>query len=209
VTLTLHLRRRGRPALAAVLAGAAAVAVTSCSTQSPPQTQLPYIPADGVPANIGPVQARDLLVVAPSKGAAGVLSGSVVNTSSAPVTVTFLTVAESQSGTASGPSIQLGASQQQRITGVQFASVQDPPGGLTGIVLKTAAGLVNVNVPVLLPNGPYATITSTQAPTTATSTTTQAPTPAATAGTTTATTGATGTQSPTPPSPSSPTSVIG
>ena len=203
VTLTLRLPLSRRPLVArgvavAVTAAAGAV-LAACSTQSPAQTQEPYLPADGIPASIGAVQARDLLVVAQSKGATGVLSGSIINTGAQPVSVTFLTVADSQGSATGGTTIQLAAGQQQRITGVQFPNLQASPGALTGIVLKTTAGLKNVDVPVLLPDGPYSSLTATAGPSTATSTstagaaaggTTGAPTGAPTGATTGATTGA-------------------
>lgn len=195
VTLTLRLPLSRRPLVArgvavAVTAAAGAV-LAACSTQSPAQTQTPYLPADGIPASIGAVQARDLLVVAQSKGATGVLSGSIINTGAQPVSVTFLTVADSQGSATGGTTIQLAAGQQQRITGVQFPNLQASPGALTGIVLKTTAGLKNVDVPVLLPDGPYSSLTATAGPSTATSTSTAGGTTGAPTGATTgATTGA-------------------
>lgn len=208
VTLTLRLPLIRRPLVAqgvtALVVAAAGVVLAACSTQSPAQTQAPYLPADGVPASIGAVEARDLLVIAESKGATGVLSGSVINTSSNPVALTFLTVAESQNGGDSGgTTIQLAPGQQQRITGVQFADLPASPGALTGIVLKTTAGLKNVDVPVLLPDGPYSTLTATAGPSTSieatagtgTAAATGATTGAAAGGTTSATTPATATTS--------------
>ena len=211
VTLTLRLplhpwsRRpvmvRGVAALSVAAAGAV---LAACSATNPAQTQEPYLPADGIPASIGAVQARDLLIVAQSKGATGVLSGSVINTGAQPIAVTFLTVADSQgAGGTGGTTIQLGAGQQQRISGVQFPNLPASPGSLTGIVLKTTAGLQNVNVPVLLPDGPYSTLTATAGPSPATSATsgdtagatTGATTGAAAGGTTSATTPATSTTS--------------
>jgi hypothetical protein len=174
-TLTLRLPRR-RSRAAASLA-AALIAVTSgavlgaCSTQSPSQTQVPYLPSDGIPATIGAVEARNLLVIAASKGATGVLSGSLINTSAQPVSITFTTVADAQAGGTGGSTVQLAAGRQQQISGVQFPDLQASPGAMTVIVLKTTAGQQNVDVPVLLPDGVYSTVTATAGPTTATTTT--------------------------------------
>ncbi|MDQ2781812.1 hypothetical protein [Lapillicoccus sp.] len=167
VTLTL----RSRPALTAAAVLALAV-LGACSTQSPVQTDAPYLPADGVPAALGAVQARNLVVVAQSKGATGVLSGFIVNTGDDTLSVTFLTRADSEAGKLDGPTVELGPRQQDRIRGVQFAEVPVAPGALTEIVLKSSAGQTYVTVPVLLPDGYYATITatpmSTATPTTST-----------------------------------------
>ncbi len=190
VTLTLHPRRVA-VAAGTLLAGAA---LTACASFSPTQTNVPYIQSDGVPANVGPIQARNLLVVAQSTGATGVLSGSIINSSSSPASVTFLTVADSQGSSTNGTTLQLGPHQQQVITGVQFTNLKAGPGALTGIVLKTTAGLLNVQVPVLLPTGIYSTITATAGPSTATTATSGTATAGTTApaATSTATTSATG-----------------
>jgi len=190
-TLTLRLPRR-RSRAAASLA-AALIAVTSgavlgaCSTQSPSQTQVPYLPSDGIPATIGAVEARNLLVIAASKGATGVLSGSLINTSAQPVSITFTTVADAQAGGTGGSTVQLAAGRQQQISGVQFPDLQASPGAMTVIVLKTTAGQQNVDVPVLLPDGVYSTVTATAGPTTATTTTAASAAATATAATATAT----------------------
>lgn len=187
--VTSRVRRPGRrpaAALAAVLVGAA-VALTACSTQSPAQTNVEYQPGDGIDVNLGTVDARGLVLVSAAKGAAGVLIGSLINSGNDPVTVTFLTAEQAQSSATGGPNLQLKAKEQKPISGVQFPSVAVAPGDLTNIVLQTKAGQVFANVPVLLPDGYYSTVTATAAPTTATSTTATS----TTAGTATATVTAT------------------
>lgn len=178
VTLTL----RSRPALT----GAAVVALAvlgACTTQSPVQTNVPYLPADGVPAALGAVQARDLLVVAQAKGSTGVLSGSIVNTGDDTLSITFLTRADSEAGKLDGPTVELGPRQQNRIRGVQFPEVPVAPGALTEIVLKSTAGQTYVSVPVLLPDGYYATITATPMSTATPTTSTTVGLPVETTGT--------------------------
>jgi len=133
---------------------------------SPTQTQRSYAPADGVPVSVGPVQARDLVLVAAQKDAAGVLSGAVINTGDQPVTVSFMTreQAESPAGTSGGgPSIQLNAREQKRLSQV-LDRVPVIPGAMTGVVLVTDKGRALVNVPVLPPQGYYATLTPSAAP---------------------------------------------
>ncbi|MEO7235093.1 MAG: hypothetical protein ABIW80_06930 [Lapillicoccus sp.] len=200
VTLTLHPRRIV-VAAGTLLAGAA---LAACASFSPTQTNVPYLQSDGVPANVGPIEARNLLVVAQSTGATGVLSGSIINSGSSPASVTFLTVADSQGSSANGTTLQLGPHQQQVITGVQFTDLKASPGALTGIVLKTTAGLLNVQVPVLLPTGIYSTITATAGPSTAT---TAATTGSATTATTTTGSATSGTATGTATTTGSATSV--
>ena len=176
-SLTSRLRRTGmrpgrRPlaALAAVGVGTA-LALGACSTQSPAQTTVEYQPGDGIDVNLGAVQARGLVLVSAAKGAAGVLIGSLINSGSDPVTVTFLTAEQAQGSTSTGPTMQLKGNVQQPISGVQIPNVPVAPGDLTNIVLQTKAGQVFANVPVLLPDGYYSSYTPTAVPTTATATT--------------------------------------
>ena len=76
--------------------------------------------------------------------------------------------------------MQLKGREQKRLETVQFDKVPDPPGALTAIIISTGAGQSLVNVPVLLPQGPYATLTPTAVATPGTGTAT-APTKTATA----------------------------
>jgi hypothetical protein len=196
-SLTARLRRTGMPpgrrslaALAAVGVGTA-LALGACSTQSPAQTTVEYQPGDGIDVNLGAVQARGLVLVSAAKGAAGVLIGSLINSGSDPVTVTFLTAEQAQGSTSSGPTVQLKGNVQQPISGVQLPSVPVAPGDLTNIVLQTKAGQVFANVPVLLPDGYYSSYTPTAVPTTATATTATSPATVTATVTQTATSGAT------------------
>jgi len=154
----------------AVVAGSVvvgAVLLAGCSVTSPAQTQRRYVPADGVPASVGPVEARDLVVVAAKKGAPGVLSGALTNTGDQPVTVGFLTreEAESASGSpAAGATVELKAREQKQLTQVVLKQVPVIPGAMTGVVLVTDRGRTLVNVPVLPPQGYYATVTPTAVP---------------------------------------------
>jgi hypothetical protein len=195
--VTSRLRRPGRRT-AAVLAAAAlgATVLAACSTQSQAQTNVPYQPADGINLNLGAIDARGLLVVSAAKDAAGVMVGSLINSGPDPVTVTFLTVEQAQSNATDGPSMDVKAYSQTPISGVQLASVPAAPGDLTTVVLQSSkAGQLFANVPVLLPDGYYSTLTATAPPTTATTTATTAS--AATATVTTTVTGSATTTAPT------------
>lgn len=183
--------------LAAAALGATLLA--ACSTQSQAQTNVPYQPADGINLNLGAIDARGLLVVSAAKNAAGVMVGSLINSGPDPVTVTFLTVEQAQSNATDGPSMDVKAYSQTPISGVQLASVPAAPGDLTTVVLQSSkAGQLFANVPVLLPDGYYSTLTATTAPTTATTTATTASAATATV-TTTVTGSAPTTAPPTPP----------
>lgn len=159
---SLRQRRSG-----ALLTGALALLVVAgCSTQSPLQTQVPYQPADGVAASSGVIQARDLLLVAAAKGDPAYLSGSLINTSTDSVTVSFASQEAAASSESAG-SVELKPREQLRIETITIPKVAAPPGALTNIVMTTPAGDVMVTVPVLPPTAgsPYATLTPTSTPT--------------------------------------------
>ena len=70
-----------------VLAGVAlAVVTTGCQVNSPVQTDAPYVPADGVPADVGDLAVRDLVLVGDGTGTA-VVSGSAINLGDEAMTV--------------------------------------------------------------------------------------------------------------------------
>ena len=152
----LRLVKRLHLGMSVAGAALASVAISACSTMSPIQTSEPYNPSDGVPATIGSVTARNLLVVADEKGGPGNLSGSVLNTGDENVAVSFQ---PQQSGAgASGAPITLGPRQQEQITDVTFSSMPVAPGAWTGVYMVTTSGKTLVNVPVLAPNGFYETL---------------------------------------------------
>jgi hypothetical protein len=143
--------------LAPVAAAVVALGLTGCQVTNPVQTDNPYIPADGVPVDLEQVQIRNLVVVAESKGGSGTLSGAVVNTSGEPVTITF-----AGEGGASA-SVQVPAYGQERLSGtspLSLSSVNADPGGVATLqVSAQGAGTNVVQVPVLLPEGYYETLT--------------------------------------------------
>lgn len=144
---------------------AAAAVLSGCQVMSPLQTTVPYQPADGVAVDLGAVQIRDLVVISRARGKAGTLSGMVVNNGTEPVTVSFAAAA---AAAAPGDSVmaQAPAEKQTRLSGVPgtapvtLPSIDVAPGGIIRLTVSTpAGGASDVSVPVLLPDGIYATIT--------------------------------------------------
>ena len=153
--------------VAPVLAAAALAGVltlSGCQAMSPIQTDVPYQPGDGVAVDLGDVQIRDLLVISSAKGSVGMLSGTVLNKSTEPVTVTFTAGADGGSAQA-----QIPAGEHTRLSGVEGATsvslpaISAAPGAIIKVTISTpAGGAPEVSVPVLLPEGYYATITPAQ-----------------------------------------------
>jgi hypothetical protein len=133
----------------------AAFALSACSTMSPIQTAESYDPGDGVPATIGQVTARNLLIVSDEKNGPGTLSGSLLNQGDSPIDVRFQTQKESEAGGTPSVAIPLAGREQLQITEVTFPNVDAAPGEYTGIYMMTTAGKTLVSVPVLAPDGFY------------------------------------------------------
>ena len=150
---------RATTTLATTLATAAVL--SGCQVMSPIQTTVAYQPANGVAVDLGAVQIRDLVVVSRAKGEVGTLSGMVVNTGTEPVTISFAAGANGGSVMAQAPS-----DSQTRLSGVAgttpvtLPSIDAAAGGIVRLTVSTpVGGASEVSVPVLLPDGIYATIT--------------------------------------------------
>lgn len=151
-----------RPRRAAALAAAAlsALALTGCSLNSPMTTLLPYAPADGVELDGDGVDVRDLLVVSHGDDAPAVMSGSLINQTPEPMTVTV-----SINGEALSPEVMLDPHGRARLDGVGadgsegerliLPSLETPAGQSVEVRISTGSETLSANVPVLLPQGPY------------------------------------------------------
>lgn len=141
---------------------AAALALSACQTQSPIQTDVPYVAADGVPVDLGPVKLRDLVVISGGKDKPGVLSAAVSNTSGEPQRLSF-SLPQGQPVYAEAP-----AYSERRLSDasqVQLPAVPVSPGDVVTLSVQTpTAPAVVVVVPVLKAGGYYASLAPTGAP---------------------------------------------
>lgn len=149
----------------AVLALAVSVpAMSACTNGLDSQTDEVYQPAVGVDDRSGEVDVLGAMIVAPEKGTSGVFIASLSNNNQ--TTSDTLTAVDGQ-----GVKVTLGdvppipaggmvnlASEQ--VGGVPVTGAAVKPGGYVLIRLTFAnADPVTVNVPVVLDDGPYASIT--------------------------------------------------
>ena len=146
-----------------VAVAGAALALSACQTQSPIQTNVTYVAADGVPVDLGPVQLRDLVVISGGKDKPGVLSASVSNTSGDAQRISF-SLPQGQPVYAEAP-----AYSERRLSDpsqVQLPGVPVNAGDVVTLSVQTpTAPAVVVVVPVLKAAGYYASLAPTNAPT--------------------------------------------
>lgn len=169
-----QLSSRPRQLAAAGLALVAALSLSACQISSPVTTDMNYDPADGVSVDAGDVAVRDLLVVSEGNGAAGVVSGLVVNNATEPTEVT-LAVNTGGQMTPLTPTVSVAPGQAVRLDGagpdgsgtpVQVSAVEAGPGGTVPIVVQTSLGEADSGLaPVVLPDGPYGDLVSSTADT--------------------------------------------
>ncbi len=149
-----------RRVAASVVAVSALTLTSGCAMFNPVQTDQAYVPADGMPADVGKLALRDLVLVADGEGTA-VLSGSAVNTGGDRITVQL--TPQGQQGAATGGSeLELGPREQVNLStkGLQFSDVEAKPGTLLPVAIQSSDGGTQiVKVPVVKATGSYATIT--------------------------------------------------
>ena len=156
-------RRPSTRRVTTVLAGVAlALATTGCQVNSPVQTNVAYVPADGVPADVGQLALRDLALVGDGTGPV-VISGSAVNLGDQDMTVQIAAQADPNATAApTGSEIQLRPREQVNLAtkGLQLSGVTTKPGGLVPLTITSSTGGTGVvKVPVLAPKDFYSTVT--------------------------------------------------
>lgn len=158
---TAPTSRNRRSAALLATVGLAGLALTGCSLSSPTTTTLRYAPADGVELDGTTIEVRDLLVVSHGNGAPAVVSGSVINQTAEPVTVTV-----TAAGTALTPDVEVPANGVIRLDGtapdgtpgepLSLPTLETPAGQSVELRLSTGTETLSTSAPVLLPQGQYA-----------------------------------------------------
>jgi hypothetical protein len=154
-----------------LLTAVTAVTLAGCSVLSPATIITPYPAADGVGLVLPgtSVALRDLLVVGTAKDAPATVIGTVVNDGDSPVEVSL----QADPGATGQPtqtlinvgahsSVQLGPDQTNKMV---ISDLAVAPGAFTSLSAATqAGGRADINVPVLLPQGIYASLTPAPVP---------------------------------------------
>lgn len=153
-----------RPRFAALALGGALLAgsVSGCSMLEPVDTQIQYQPADGVNTLLGELKISNLLVVAPNAAAPGVLSAQIVNQGDRTVKLRI----SDPSGHSSTAVMVRGNHVVKLWNGIVgntlLAQVGKPPGAMVQVQLSTAAAATSIQIPVMLNDRYYATVSPSQ-----------------------------------------------
>lgn len=165
---------------AAGVALVAALGLGGCQITSPVETDRHYEPADGSSVSIGGIDVKNVVVVSEGSGAAGTVTGLVVNHTDQAATVSV----PDEGGR--GEEIKVPAKGSVNLEDgegggpVVIASVPEKAGATKTLTIVTTSGQTVVNAPVLEPRSYYATLAPSAAATaTATGTASGTATPAA------------------------------
>jgi hypothetical protein len=170
--------QRGKLAIAAAAIGVGLLSVTGCGFVNAQQTTHQYSASDGIKADLGPLQLRNILIVASGENEPGRVIGAVFNQSSSDATLTVSGANGAQT------EIPVKANGETFLNDTADAAILSTagviPGGLVPITIRSGSDSATVNVPVLdgtlpeyakyLPTTPSPTATPTS-----TSTSSEAP----------------------------------
>lgn len=135
-----------------------ALALAGCSATNPIQTDKGYAPSDGVRAQLGDIRVENLLAVTSAAGAAGALSGALVNSGAADVPVTLTVGSSSQRVTVPAHGSVLMGTGSSTGRNIPLPTVSAAPGALLDVQISTPTqGSLNVRVPVLDASNPQYT----------------------------------------------------
>ena len=122
------------------------LATAGCSAVNEQATTRQYSASDGVVTSVGPVDVRNMLIVAEDAKSSGRVLGTVVNTSDSPVQLSLS--AASGSATVTIPADgQIRFEDEENATNLEAAGAE--PGALAPVTLRVNSESSEVGVPVL------------------------------------------------------------
>ncbi|MFJ5957668.1 hypothetical protein ACIQC5_17140 [Paenarthrobacter sp. NPDC092416] len=166
--------QRGKLAIAAAAIGVGLLSVTGCGFVNAQQTSHQYSASDGIKADLGQLQLRNILIVASGENQPGRVIGAVFNKSSSDATLTI------SGSNGAQTEIPVKANSETYLNDDADAAVLSSagtiPGGLTPVTIRSGSDSAKINVPVVdgtlpeyakyLPSTPSSTATPSPTATT-------------------------------------------
>ncbi|WP_281453104.1 hypothetical protein [Paenarthrobacter nitroguajacolicus] len=139
--------QRGKLAIAAAAIGVGLLSVTGCGFVNAQQTSHQYSASDGVRADLGKLQLRNMLIVASGEKEPGRVIGAVFNQSSSDATLTLSGANGAQT------EIPVKAMSETYLNDTADAAILSTagviPGGLTPVTIRSGSDSATINVPVV------------------------------------------------------------
>jgi hypothetical protein len=139
--------QRGKLAIAAAAIGVGLLSVTGCGFVNAQQTSHQYSASDGVRADLGKLQLRNILIVASGEKEPGRVIGAVFNQSNSDATLTLSGANGAQT------EIPVKAMSETYLNDTADAAILSTagviPGGLTPVTIRSGSDSATINVPVV------------------------------------------------------------
>jgi len=139
--------QRGKLAIAAAAIGVGLLSVTGCGFVNAQQTSHQYSASDGVKADLGQLELRNMLIVASGENQPGRVIGAVFNKSSSDATLTISGANGAQT------EIPVKANSETYLNDEADAAVLSTagtrPGGLSPVTIRSGSDSATINVPVV------------------------------------------------------------
>ncbi len=139
--------QRGKLAIAAAAIGVGLLSVTGCGFVNAQQTTHQYSASDGIKADLGQLQLRNMLIVASGEKESGRVIGAVFNQSTSDATLTISGANGAQT------EIPVKAQSETYLNGQSDAAILSSagaaPGGLASVTIRSGSDSAQINVPVV------------------------------------------------------------
>ncbi len=139
--------QRGKLAIAAAAIGVGILSVTGCGFVNAQQTSHQYSASDGVKADLGKLQLRNMLIVASGENQPGRVIGAVFNQSNSDATLSISGANGSQT------EIPVKAMSETYLNDAADPAILSSagviPGGLTPVTIRSGSDSATINVPVV------------------------------------------------------------
>ena len=139
--------QRGKLAMAAAAIGVGVLSVTGCGFVNAQQTSHQYSASDGVRADLGKLQLRNILIVSNGQNQPGRVIGAVFNqgTTDATLTISGANGSQTEIPVKAGSETYLNDQSDAAV----LSSAGTIPGGLTPVTIRSGSDSSTVNVPVV------------------------------------------------------------
>lgn len=124
--------------------------LVGCTSTNPVQTETKYQSSDGVDIDVANLELRNILIISPGQGDAGVLLGSVINSGDAVATVDIEGADGSFSARVEAPAgepVRLGPDDGGTV--VEIASTPAAPGEFVQVTVRSDGESAEDAIPVL------------------------------------------------------------
>jgi hypothetical protein len=139
--------QRGKLAIAAAAIGVGLLSVTGCGFVNAQQTSHQYSASDGVRADLGQLQLRNILIVASGENDPGRVIGAVFNQGTSDATLTISGANGSQTEIPVKANSETYLNDQSDAAVLSTAGIN--PGGLVPVTIRSGSDSAQLNVPVV------------------------------------------------------------